>query len=549
MVAGEDDVRQAVRLILETAPGERVMRPECGAGLRRLRLRADQPDDARPRPSPGRRGPRRLGAADRRRRGRRLGGRGRHGQAAHPDRLQDPRDEHVPQPRLPVLPPGGARVSVGAAGAELERRRPGYLPEWRPGASGGAALLAIVAHLADLVDEGLAAAPDAAFLAFLDTLGVSLLPPSPARAPLVFTLAADAPVDVPLREDSEVAAVVPPQAAHVPDGRTRRTGCPARPCRLRHGPRDLARAGPPRLSLQPRPRHGRVERSHRRGSRPGVRALRRSRPGRPPPLPRARHVVRPAGRGGDHAPRRRQHAARPAGADRPCRPRVRVPHCGRLDAVRSGRRPDARANGGRPRAAAEGMRRAARTRARRRCRELLDSRPRRRAVAASGQRGGDGAPPHRHVARAAVRRRGGAAARRGVRGCGSARHLQGLPSLRAAGRPRRELPPRVRRGVQARRSEDHPHRRAVRVERSDDEQRRSHLGVQHRRGQLERVLPADQELFQKKANPADPDRTVRSTRPSGLEQGDREWPRARSGSASACRAAATARRRRLRAPR
>jgi Baseplate J-like protein len=102
-------------------------------------------------------------------------------------------------------------VSVGVAHAEVDRRRPGYLPEWQPGASGGAAFLAIVAHLADLVDEGLAAAPGAAFLAFLDALGVSLLPPSPARAPLVFTLAADAPVDVPLREDSEVAAVVPPQ--------------------------------------------------------------------------------------------------------------------------------------------------------------------------------------------------------------------------------------------------------------------------------------------------------------------------------------------------
>jgi len=34
MVGGENDVRQAVRLILETAPGERLMRPEWGAGLR-----------------------------------------------------------------------------------------------------------------------------------------------------------------------------------------------------------------------------------------------------------------------------------------------------------------------------------------------------------------------------------------------------------------------------------------------------------------------------------------------------------------------------------
>jgi phage baseplate assembly protein W len=35
-IAYEEDVRQAVRIILETAPGERVMRPDFGAGLRAL---------------------------------------------------------------------------------------------------------------------------------------------------------------------------------------------------------------------------------------------------------------------------------------------------------------------------------------------------------------------------------------------------------------------------------------------------------------------------------------------------------------------------------
>jgi phage baseplate assembly protein W len=34
--AAEEDVRQAIRLILETDPGERVMRPDFGAGLRSL---------------------------------------------------------------------------------------------------------------------------------------------------------------------------------------------------------------------------------------------------------------------------------------------------------------------------------------------------------------------------------------------------------------------------------------------------------------------------------------------------------------------------------
>ena len=33
MTAGEEDIRQAIRIILGTAPGERVMRPEFGCGI------------------------------------------------------------------------------------------------------------------------------------------------------------------------------------------------------------------------------------------------------------------------------------------------------------------------------------------------------------------------------------------------------------------------------------------------------------------------------------------------------------------------------------
>jgi phage baseplate assembly protein W len=36
MVEAADDIRQAIRLILETQPGERVMRPDFGSGLRAL---------------------------------------------------------------------------------------------------------------------------------------------------------------------------------------------------------------------------------------------------------------------------------------------------------------------------------------------------------------------------------------------------------------------------------------------------------------------------------------------------------------------------------
>jgi uncharacterized protein len=36
LVEYEDDIRQAIRIILDTDPGERVMRPDFGAGLRAL---------------------------------------------------------------------------------------------------------------------------------------------------------------------------------------------------------------------------------------------------------------------------------------------------------------------------------------------------------------------------------------------------------------------------------------------------------------------------------------------------------------------------------
>jgi Bacteriophage baseplate protein W len=36
MVADDNDIREAIRIILETDPGERVMRPDFGAGLGRM---------------------------------------------------------------------------------------------------------------------------------------------------------------------------------------------------------------------------------------------------------------------------------------------------------------------------------------------------------------------------------------------------------------------------------------------------------------------------------------------------------------------------------
>src|SRR4051794_27325963 len=73
--------------------------------------------------------------------------------------------------------------------AALLQRVPGYLPGWEPvPGSPGAAVLAIAARLSAVVAERLNRAPEKNRLAFLDMLGVSLLPAQAARAPMAFTV-------------------------------------------------------------------------------------------------------------------------------------------------------------------------------------------------------------------------------------------------------------------------------------------------------------------------------------------------------------------------
>jgi predicted phage baseplate assembly protein len=66
-----------------------------------------------------------------------------------------------------------------------------FAPEWymRVQDDPGMVLAAIYAHYLEILLERLNRVPEKNFLAFLDFLGVSLLPPSPATAPVVFTLA------------------------------------------------------------------------------------------------------------------------------------------------------------------------------------------------------------------------------------------------------------------------------------------------------------------------------------------------------------------------
>jgi hypothetical protein len=75
-----------------------------------------------------------------------------------------------------------------------------------PPPDAGQALIGIFAHLAGLTISRLNQAPDKAFLAFLDLIGVRALPPQPARVPLTFSLAAGATVDAPVPAGTRVAA-------------------------------------------------------------------------------------------------------------------------------------------------------------------------------------------------------------------------------------------------------------------------------------------------------------------------------------------------------
>ena len=117
--------------------------------------------------------------------------------------------------RSPVPPPATLAPLDGrdeeSILADLLAVRPGYVPEWRPDSNGpGRALVVVLARYAELVARALDAAPGKAFLAFLRALGIGLLPPRSARAPLVFSVADGSPIDPPLPAGSEVAVAAAP---------------------------------------------------------------------------------------------------------------------------------------------------------------------------------------------------------------------------------------------------------------------------------------------------------------------------------------------------
>jgi hypothetical protein len=101
----------------------------------------------------------------------------------------------------------------GDAAAFLERLhelRPGYVPEWEPGERGAdAAILEIAARDLQAVARRLEQAPAKNKLAFLEMMGVRVVPAQPARAPIVVRLAEDA-ADVRIPAGTRVAAPPPP---------------------------------------------------------------------------------------------------------------------------------------------------------------------------------------------------------------------------------------------------------------------------------------------------------------------------------------------------
>jgi hypothetical protein len=83
---------------------------------------------------------------------------------------------------------------------ELEQRLPAFTPEIATSATGSTtALLRVLGRYLATIVQRLDEAPEKNFLAFLEMLGISLIPPQPARAPLVFT-------PLPLAPDGSIPA-------------------------------------------------------------------------------------------------------------------------------------------------------------------------------------------------------------------------------------------------------------------------------------------------------------------------------------------------------
>jgi uncharacterized phage protein gp47/JayE len=111
----------------------------------------------------------------------------------------------IVRPSVTVDPRDAAAIM-----ADLQSRRPGYLPNWTPATSdAGYALALIGARFAQAILQRLNQAPDKNKLAFLDMLGEQPSPARAARTPIVFQLASGASSGTALA-GTAIAAPPPP---------------------------------------------------------------------------------------------------------------------------------------------------------------------------------------------------------------------------------------------------------------------------------------------------------------------------------------------------
>ena len=110
----------------------------------------------------------------------------------------------------PASTDAGATRRGGDIERTLLRRRPGFVPEWRPAPTGvDHAMTEVLVRFIRTIGDRLDQAPAKYGLAMLDLLGVRLIPARAARAPIVFTLANSAQ-DARIPAGTRVAAPPPP---------------------------------------------------------------------------------------------------------------------------------------------------------------------------------------------------------------------------------------------------------------------------------------------------------------------------------------------------
>jgi hypothetical protein len=109
----------------------------------------------------------------------------------------------MPAPRI------DSRTSREVVGQMLEllAAHTAEWPEFRPDKGASRALIEIFGRFAELIIGRLNQVPEKNFLAFLDMIGASLLPPQPARAPLTFSLVNGSIQDGLVPAGTQIAAV------------------------------------------------------------------------------------------------------------------------------------------------------------------------------------------------------------------------------------------------------------------------------------------------------------------------------------------------------